>query len=251
MYSANYILFILHILSIFTTASYARPTRKLNIQDLKEDLMAQPWIGPPYSDSNLEEEDKKVFEKTLQGVELGAKLPDRGLFNTGLYKLDKDYKNHKASEIVVKCMRQNDNKAWGEVKALKAVGYFIDSGMLLVAKNGQHKDSKPTPVILMRRIPGDIPPNTPLWTKGRTQLLHDIKAKAKEEVITWAVDKKVLVSDFNIENIHIVLTAEDTLESVFVLDFGWPGVYTVLTVDREKVAAWFDKQWKEFLPLTL
>ncbi|KAF9072000.1 hypothetical protein BDP27DRAFT_1321275 [Rhodocollybia butyracea] len=220
MYSSTYILFILHILSIFSTASYARPMHKSK-------FMAQPWIGPPYSNSNLKEEDKKVFEKMLQGVELGAQFPEQGNFNTGLYKLDKDYKNHKASEIVV--------------KALKAVGYFIDSGMLLVGKNGQFGDNKPTPVILMRRIPGDIPPNTPLWTKSRTQLLHDIKAKVKEEVITWAVDKKVLVSDFNIENIHIVLTAEGTLESVFVLDFGWPGVYTVLTVDGEKVAAWFDK----------
>ncbi|KAF9072019.1 hypothetical protein BDP27DRAFT_1418593 [Rhodocollybia butyracea] len=145
--------------------------------------------------SNLDATDKKVFDKTLEGVELDVKLTSRGCFNAGIYGLNKDYQGHKASEVVVKCMKQIDDEtwgqAWGEVKALRTVGYLIDSGLLLVPESGH---DKPTPVILMKRIPGCILPETPLWANSQTQtqLVNDIKPKVKEEVINWAVDKNIL-----------------------------------------------------------
>lgn len=171
-----------------------------------------------YGSDNLNAEDKKAFgkfqliglltcshaltnytypcfiEHTLEGVVLGAPLDaNGGGYNTGLYELHKDYKGHKASDVVVKCMPESiDDTIWGEVKALKAVDYFIDSGMLSMP---QHK-GKPTPVILMKKIPGVIPAETPLWNNGRTQrlkLVDDLKPKVKAEVVAWAVDKKILV----------------------------------------------------------
>ncbi|KAF9041702.1 hypothetical protein BDP27DRAFT_1347337 [Rhodocollybia butyracea] len=260
MYSTTYILFLVwHILSIFTTASYAKPI-SFSPQHLvesptspEEDLLKQPWIGELYgSDSNLNAEDKNAFKKTLQGVVLGAPLDaNGGGFNAGLYELHEDYNGHKAGEVVVKCMPEPiDEKTWGEVKALKTVDYFIDSGLLFKPKaHGQHED-KPTPVILMKKIPGVIPAKTSLWKKGRVQkvkLANALKPKIKVEVVNWAVDKKILVSDFHLKNIHVVLTEKDaTVESVSVLDFGFPGVYTVKpTVNKPEVEEWFEKRWKE------
>lgn len=133
----------------------------------------------------------------MEGVALGALLDaNGGGFNTGLYELHEDYKTHKASDVVIKCMPEPiDDKAWGEVKALKDVEYFIDSGMLLMPASAKEKE-KLTPVILMKKIPGVIPAKTSVWKKGRTakvQLANQMKPKVKEEVVTWAVDKKILV----------------------------------------------------------
>ncbi|KAF9064809.1 hypothetical protein BDP27DRAFT_1366928 [Rhodocollybia butyracea] len=241
MYPSIHVLLIIHALSIFIPASYAAP-----IPHSLSHEQTDAWIGDDYgSDSNLNTNDKQAFVQTLEGVELGGRLSGNGGgYNAGIYVLSKDYKGHEASQVIAKCMQTPiDVKAWGEVKALKTVGYFIDSGLLL-------KDNARIPVILMKRIPGVVPPLTRRWKseKERAKLLEEIKPKVKAEIVGWAVRNKMLLTDFHPGNIHVDLTEEDTVKSVNVLDFGYPGVYVVKpTVKEDEVGKWFEEQWSELV----
>ncbi|KAF9041701.1 hypothetical protein BDP27DRAFT_1435075 [Rhodocollybia butyracea] len=244
-------------LSTFTTVSYAHPisspVSSLTPRSEGGSTSIPPWIGEPYgSDENLDAEDKDAFKRTLHDVELGDWLDaNGGVNNAGLYALHKDHKNykgHKAGDVVVKCMQRIDNNAWGEVKALKTVGYFVDSGMVLVRERRKPKSRpKLTPAILMKKLDGVIPLKTSVWGQGRArrlELINSLEPKVKQEVVNWAVNKKILVTDFHLRNIHVVLTKEHTVKSVHVLDFGYPGVYTVKEpVEEGEVPPWIGEPY--------
>ncbi|KAF9066305.1 hypothetical protein BDP27DRAFT_1423961 [Rhodocollybia butyracea] len=253
MYSSTYILFIVHalsvFLSVFTSVSYAHPTPPSSSTSSNDGVLThlEPWMGKLYSSSsNLDAEDKKAFAKSLQGVELGTQLDD----NKGIYELKAYKSHHPANGVVAKFLPEPiDGTILGEVKALHDVGYLIDSGMLM------HKN-KPTPAILMKKIPGVIPEQTSVWQKGspaqQLALANHLKSKVKEEVVKWAVHKQLLVGDFHLRNIHVVMDGDSVVKSAHVLDFGWPGVYTVQKgVDSKKVEAWFEMRWNELLRLFL
>ncbi|KAF9066302.1 hypothetical protein BDP27DRAFT_1365717 [Rhodocollybia butyracea] len=243
MYSSTYILFIVHalsvFLSVFTSVSYAHPTPPSSSTGSNDGVLVhvrfyrvalEPWMGSYIAAvQTLTRRTKKHL-----GVELGAQLDDNeGTYNKGIYELKAYKSHHPANGVVAKFLPEPiDGTILGEVKALHDVGYLIDSGMLM------HKN-KPTPVILMKKIPGS--------PAQQLALVNHLKSKVKEEVVNWAVHKQLLVG-----NIHVVMDGDSVVKSVHVLDFGWPGVYTVQKgVDSKKVEAWFEMRWNELLRLFL
>ncbi|KAJ3877121.1 hypothetical protein F5051DRAFT_16247 [Lentinula edodes] len=199
------------------------------------------WVKDFYG-QDLSEKDKQAFKEPLTDVKLGKILTpevDSGSFNKGLYTLAADYKGHDASDVVVKfLLGPAKEEAWGEVKALKDVGYFIDSGLI----NDQL-------AILMTKINGTPIKDTQVWFKAnrskRERLLNQMKPLVKDEIVNWACTKRLLHADLRLANIHVTFNNDKTINSSKVLDFGYPGVYRVSRfATRSMIEKWFDLQWE-------
>ncbi|KAJ4474153.1 hypothetical protein C8R41DRAFT_905137 [Lentinula lateritia] len=235
----------------FKTATQAAPP-PLSPQQFRKFLLGdrdRPWIEDFYgSDKYLNDEDKNAFKQRLIGVTLGEKLSSPGAvtgsFNEGMYMLGADYnakdKKYEASEVVVKILYGPvDGKILGEVKALKDVGYFIASGLL--PSNGK-------PAMLMKKIDGAQIKSTGVWKKanqsGREELLNQMKLLVKNEIVTWADEKRLLHADFTSYNIHVTFDKDDSIKTCRVLDFGFPGIFRVGTsATKSDIEEWFELQW--------
>ncbi|KAJ3912560.1 hypothetical protein F5877DRAFT_84682 [Lentinula edodes] len=212
-------------------------------------------------DTYLDEADKKVFEKNLDLVVGSHRDECSGAYNKGIYTLLKDYEvggvNHGKDTVIVKVIggvgnpeSTVDNKVWGEVKALKDVDLYIDSGM---AKVGDGK----YPVIVMKLVEGVMIKETNEYLDAkvdqRTKWLEEAKAHVKKEVVQNAVQKGVLHTDLNSYN--FVVGGADTsdgptlaipITEARLVDWGYPGVFKVKNgVTEDEVKKWFELQWKK------
>ncbi|GAW02517.1 hypothetical protein LENED_004179 [Lentinula edodes] len=212
-------------------------------------------------DTYLDEADKKVFEKNLDLVVGSHRDECSGAYNKGIYTLLKDYEvggvNHGKDTVIVKVIggvgnpeSTVDNKVWGEVKALKDVDLYIDSGM---AKVGDGK----YPVIVMKLVEGVMIKETNEYLDAkvdqRTKWLEEAKAHVKKEVVQNAVQKGVLHTDLNSYN--FVVGGADTsdgptlttpITEARLVDWGYPGVFKVKNgVTETEVKKWFELQWKK------
>ncbi|KAJ3909719.1 hypothetical protein F5879DRAFT_1027839 [Lentinula edodes] len=220
------------------------------------------WILGFYGDDTyLDEADKKVFEKNLDLVVGSHRDECSGAYNKGIYTLLKDYEvggvNHGKDTVIVKVIggvgnpeSTVDNKVWGEVKALKDVDLYIDSGM---AKFGDGK----YPVIVMKLVEGVMIKETNEYLDAkvdqRTKWLEEAKAHVKKEVVQNAVQKGVLHTDLN--SYKFVVGGADTsdgptlttpITEARLVDWGYPGVFKVKNgVTETEVKKWFELQWKK------
>lgn len=103
-----------------------------------------------------------VLAADLKGVMIDQKLNVGGINNRALYSLKsyrpgknpfrKLWKSLKGQNMIMKVLYFANNASYGEVKALKAVGDFVGSGMLGHPTLGL----KSFPVIIMREKPGKV-----------------------------------------------------------------------------------------------
>ncbi|GAW07512.1 hypothetical protein LENED_009510 [Lentinula edodes] len=214
----------------------------------------------------LNDEDKKAFNKPLGKAVIGPRIDCEGYHNEGIYLLQEDYmsskilgsKIHRKTAVIVKVMDEVDKNALGEVRALKDVDLYIDSGMAII-----HKQKKP--VILMGKGDGVSILDTVQFkdaVKGGNEKeidgwLEQMRPLVKEQVVFWALSgKRLLHVDFNLGNIHIgAKTAPSStsqevrfdypIKKARVLDFGYPGIFKVSDrVTKEEVEKWFELQWE-------
>ncbi|KAJ3747012.1 hypothetical protein DFH05DRAFT_1598254 [Lentinula detonsa] len=136
-----------------------------------------PWVVQDFRDV-LTKEDKQVFGESefgsridmkahvrewdtmnvaqpLVGVKLGtmSKLPSLGANNDGLYRFSQTYINHagetfEKDDVILKVLKSFGDEGFAEVKALKKVGEWVDSGSLAIS--GVSK-----PAIVMKARPGE------------------------------------------------------------------------------------------------
>ncbi|KAJ4001553.1 hypothetical protein F5050DRAFT_1328031 [Lentinula boryana] len=158
---------------------------------------------------------------------------------------------HLKSDVIVKVMEGTGNDALGEVKALKDVGLYIDSGLVII-------DKKEEPVILMKKVPGVSLLDTVQFRDASSKEVIDawvakIEPFVRQLVVSWALsDQRLLHADFNLCNIHIGgkhteqgIFFDEPITEVNLLDFGYPGIFKVSeTVTKEQVQTWFQLQWK-------
>ncbi|KAJ3876769.1 hypothetical protein F5051DRAFT_466728 [Lentinula edodes] len=193
------------------------------------------------------------IEKPLGKAVVGLKIDCKGYHNEGIYLLQGDYTNSKIpvskTAVIVKVMDEVDNNALGEVRALKDVDLYIDSGMAIIHK-------KREPVILMGKVDGVSILNTVQFKDAMREgnekeidgWLEQMRPLVKEQVVFWALGKKRLLhADFNLGNIHIGArtsrsgTSQEVhfdypIKKARVLDFGYPGIFKVSErVTKEQV----------------
>ncbi|KAF5352245.1 hypothetical protein D9757_012505 [Collybiopsis confluens] len=100
------------------------------------------WVTAPYPNS-LRDEDRNVFNTTLQGIMLAKKHSSMGNNNAGVYSVasfDSSFarsfppsiasQNIGPKRLLVKVLKNVDDDMVAEVKALKSVGQFVASGMM-------------------------------------------------------------------------------------------------------------------------
>ncbi|KAJ3814037.1 hypothetical protein EV368DRAFT_61620 [Lentinula lateritia] len=160
------------------------------------------WILDFYGDdAYLNEDDKKAFVKNLDHLVVGDIRSDcPGDYSKGIYSLLKDYEvggvNYGKDKVLIKVVggMENpkstvDDKSWGEVKALKDVGPYIDSGMANV-------DHGNYPVIVMKMVEGVRIQDTIAYKYARPdqklELLEEAKPHVRKEVVHFAVEKGIL-----------------------------------------------------------
>ncbi|KAH7877836.1 hypothetical protein F5879DRAFT_925373 [Lentinula edodes] len=260
--------FLFLFLVIFTIhATDAAPTPAPNSEKIKRlgpsgGERNPDWILGFYGeDEYLDGDDKKVFEKTLNDLVVGDVLYKyMGAYNKGIYLLLEDYEvkgvKHGKDTLIIKVIGglRNpksvvDNKVWGEVKALKDVGLYVDSGMANV-DNGKY------PVIVMKLVKGVMIKDTTEYENARLDLrlkwLEEAKPLVEEEVVNIAVEKGILQTDFHPDNFLVGgkktpegLALAIPITEARLVDWGYPGVFKVKKdVTKEEVRAWFEAQWK-------
>ncbi|KAF8826249.1 hypothetical protein HHX47_DHR5000341 [Lentinula edodes] len=188
--------------------------RKIVLGAPGEDLDPDWILGFYGDDTYLDEADKKVFDYEVGGVNHGK--------DTVIVKVIGGVGNPESTV---------DNKVWGEVKALKDVDLYIDSGM---AKVGDGK----YPVIVMKLVEGVMIKETNEYLDAkvdqRTKWLEEAKAHVKKEVVQNAVQKGVLHIDLNSYN--FVVGGADTsdgptlttpITEARLVDWGYLGVFKV------------------------
>ncbi|KIK65165.1 hypothetical protein GYMLUDRAFT_56596 [Collybiopsis luxurians FD-317 M1] len=232
-------LFIANVGSLFITICRAAPASIFQRTDSDDEFSKaallkefdRPWILDLYGDTNLNANDKKVF-----GVSVGSTLPDAatGRGNIGIATLKADYKGHKGSEVVAKALPSLDQDAYSEVKALKLLtpNDFINSGML----SGWPR-STPSPVILMKKVPGKIIDQIPQYSHmnddQKDSVLVHLQKMVCGQVVKWAVQHRALVADMNPGNVLVIMEGT-TIKSMQMIDFGSPGLFTISKTVKEQ-----------------
>ncbi|KIK65034.1 hypothetical protein GYMLUDRAFT_56509 [Collybiopsis luxurians FD-317 M1] len=259
------ILLVVNASSLFLTVSLAAPTLEARkgqsgsegstLSSLLGANFVRDWIGGVYGLDSLSAADKQAFSKTLTGVTVGAPLPNaEGENNDGLAVLSGTYEGHPGASVIAKAMKAADTKALAEVKAMKTLmpDVFIDSG--LVAGWPKSK-SAPGPVILMKKVPGQPIEHIDEWEKASEQakktIYKAVETKVCEQVVKWAMEKKVLFADFHPENVLVQIQGGH-LTSMHMIDPGYPGVFHVKpTVKEADVKQWcaarFEALWEDLL----
>ncbi|KAJ3914066.1 hypothetical protein F5877DRAFT_83164 [Lentinula edodes] len=222
-----------------------------------------PWILGFYgNESYLNKDDKKAFSKvlSLSPQDIGDPINgDRGQWSSGVAKLTKNYwklkggfRRYSKNNIVMKKLNVPvGNNDMGEVKALKDVGLYVDSGF---ARIGPHDGQ--VPVILMKKVVGVVMLETVEFKDAnreqKLELLEEAKPLVRKQVVHWAVTKQLLHAEFNIGNflvggtqtlIHVSLN--EPITEAQLLDFGYPGIFKVRKgVTEKEVSDWFELQWQ-------
>ncbi|KAJ3854749.1 hypothetical protein EV368DRAFT_80279 [Lentinula lateritia] len=204
------------------------------------------WIGDFYgSERFLTKADKETFARPLN-VQCGEKIQlntlDRGSYNLGLYNLRGDYEGHPASTAVVKILPgPTDRRAWGEVKALQAVGQYIDSGLL------QPRNQL---AIVMKKVEGKIITYTKTWAESdatkKKELLNQMKVLVQKQFKDWVHEKGMAYVHFAYQNMLVTIDSNGSIRSCRLVDLGYYGVFKVESLDSvtdSQIDDFFEKQW--------
>ncbi|KAJ3872390.1 hypothetical protein F5051DRAFT_433065 [Lentinula edodes] len=217
------------------------------------DVLEPSWIGDFYgSDRFLTEADKETFARPLnvqRGEIIQLNRLDRGNYNLGLYNLAGDYKGHPASTAVVKILPgPTDRRAWGEVKALQAVGQYIDSGLL------QPENQL---AIVMKKVEGEIITYTKTWAESdatkKKELLNQMKVFVKKQFKDWVHEKGMAYVHLAYQKMLVTFNSKGSIQSCGLVDLGYFGVFKVKspdTVTDDEIDEFFEKQWQHVMKAT-
>ncbi|KAJ4474511.1 hypothetical protein J3R30DRAFT_3684628 [Lentinula aciculospora] len=265
--SIQLFIFLLLVPIFLTVATNAAPSPVPPEQLMKLQLLGNTrernphWILGFYN-AYLDDVDKKVFDKILSLTQQDVGDPisgGRGKWSNGVYNVTKNYWKFKGGfriynkdTIVLKRLKALiGNNEMGEVKALKDVGLYVDSGL---AHIGPWKTQ--VPVILMKKVDGVVMIDTAEFKIANKQqkfkLLEEAKPHVRKQVVRWAVTKQVLHAEFNPSNFLVggrqtptSVSMDTPITKVQLIDFGYPGIFKVKEVVTEKeVEDWFDLQWE-------
>ncbi|KAJ3924925.1 MAG: hypothetical protein NXY57DRAFT_968753 [Lentinula lateritia] len=236
----------IHMCLLTVTHAASAPLNPRKPPTLAE-LDVTPWIGDFYGSKHfLTKADKETFARPLN-VQCGEKIQlnrlDRGEHNLGLYNLRGDYKGHPASTAVVKILPgPTDRRAWGEVKALQAVGQYIDSGLL---QPGNRL------AIVMKKVEGEIITYTKTWAESdetkKKELLNQMKVFVKKQFKDWVHEKGMAYVDWTYQNMLVTFDSKGSIRSCGLVDLGYYGVFKVESpesVTDGQIDEFFEKQWK-------
>ncbi|KAJ3804010.1 hypothetical protein F5876DRAFT_70979 [Lentinula aff. lateritia] len=160
--------------------------------------------------------DKKVFDKTLEGISFGPEIED-GSDNYGLWGI-RDYQEKPKHDLLAKFFRETGPKPFGEVKSLQMMGLLVASGMI----RDPHPDGRslPLPAIIMEKKEGVTLRNTAVYKLATLQeqrsMTEQIHAMMCRQAVEDAVTFKVYHHDNNLSN--ALLTFLDK-EPAKVIDF--------------------------------
>ncbi|KAJ4485532.1 hypothetical protein J3R30DRAFT_3440146 [Lentinula aciculospora] len=265
--SIQLFLFLLLVPILLTVATNAAPLPTSPEQEMKERYLGTtkernpPWILGFYG-AYLDDVGKKVFDKTLSLTQRDVDdliNDNRGQWSIGVYNVTKNYwklkdgfRRYKKDTIVLKRLKEPiGNNEMGEVKALKDVGLYIDSGS---APIGPWKMQ--VPVILMKKVDGVVMIDTAEFKNANQQqkveLLEQAKLHVRKQVVRWAVTKQLLHAEFNLGNFLVggrqtatSVSMDTPITKAQLIDFGYPGIFKVKDdVTEKEVEDWFDLQWE-------
>ncbi|KAJ3876689.1 hypothetical protein F5051DRAFT_441293 [Lentinula edodes] len=249
-------LFTLLLLIFMLQTGHAAPapmsTQQTNLQQLHPPggKRNADWILDFYGDNiYLNEDDKKAFMKNLDHLVVGDIRSDcPGDFSKGIYTLLKDYEvggiNYDKDKVLIKVIGGVENskskvdyRAWGEVKALKDVGLYIDSGMANV-------DHGNYPVIVMKMVEGVRIQDTIEYKDAnpdqKLKLLEEAKPHIRKEVVDSHLGNFLVGGTRTSKG----LVLETPITKVQLVDWGYPGVFKVKKgVTKAEVEEWFDLDW--------
>ncbi|KAJ3731429.1 hypothetical protein DFJ43DRAFT_409845 [Lentinula guzmanii] len=182
-----------------------------------------PWVVEDFR-AVLTKEDKQVFAQPLVGVQIEStsKLPSLGANNDGLYRFSQDYINHagetfKKDDIILKVLKSFGDEGFAEVKALKKVGEWVDSGSLAIS--GVSK-----PAIVMKARPGEALVFNAYYKDHpdkQKEMAKVAKEKGCEKAAKIATDSNVFYWDVSpvSENV-LVDVKEGAIASVELVSWG-------------------------------
>ncbi|KAJ4487805.1 hypothetical protein J3R30DRAFT_851527 [Lentinula aciculospora] len=185
------------------------------------------WIqGTVDNDSFFTTKDKQAYSKQLRGVRLGQKLSVGGGNNFAIYQLT-GYGyglRFRSSNLIMKVLKDVNNAAIGEAKALRAVGDFVASGTVKAL------DSRPA--IIMKKKPGLPLHETNLYKNAREQQRETMRSKTFQlmcdKIVTVATKKYVLHNDNHPANVLVTMNnATKSVQSVELVDYGAPSTYFI------------------------
>ncbi|KAF5361231.1 hypothetical protein D9757_013220 [Collybiopsis confluens] len=239
-------LFIINASSLVLTTCGAAPTHSPTIHSHKAAILSgldtmrhffiqRPWILDVYNHIALSPSDRQVFSKTLQGVSaVGSQMRNgaAGSWSNGVAVLIEDYKGHKASDVVAKAMMEPFENGYAEVKALRTFSdLYIDSGMV-----SGWPSANPSPVLLMKKVPGQPIRSCREYrmasTEQRTAIHTTLQKMVCSQVVKWALEHRLLFADLHQGNIMVVMEGT-TVKSMQIIDFGYPGIFTVTANAKE------------------
>ncbi|KAJ4469777.1 hypothetical protein C8J55DRAFT_564426 [Lentinula edodes] len=249
------------LLLVFTiTTSHAAPAITQNSKDADMRIIVlgplgklrnPDWILGFYGDNdNLNQDDKTVFEKELE-VEVSRRINFIGRYNQGIYSVWGDYKvegtEYNKRTAIIKGAAEIDGRSWGEVKALKDVGLYINSGLANIHL------AKKDPVVVMKIVKGLSIKDTEEYRNANAaqqlKLFDQVKPLVEKEVVRFAVQKGILHVDFHSSNFLVGVMETDNLAApmtVHLVDWGFPSVFRVKQdVTEAEVKSWFELQWNE------
>ncbi|KAJ3995767.1 hypothetical protein F5050DRAFT_233492 [Lentinula boryana] len=258
------LLFVSILLAAITHAAPLSPTYDERMKDYMLGPTKErnpPWILNFY-DAYLDEKDRTTFTRILDldTQDIGDPIEGGlGDYDDIVAKLKKDYKGYKKDEVFVKILKKpgddqdRRDKEFGEVKALKAVGLYIDSGIAPVRRDG-----KEAAVIIMKKSDGVLLPikDTIQYknalSKEKNKMIASAKPIIRKQVVDWAVTKGLLHVDFHVDNLLFGGTETAAgislnlpITQVHILGFGYPGILKVdRDVTEQQVENWFDLQWE-------
>ncbi|KAF5368737.1 hypothetical protein D9757_010409 [Collybiopsis confluens] len=139
---------------------------------------------------------------------------------------------HKASDVVAKAMREPFENGYAEVKALRTLSdLYIDSGMV-----SGWPSANPSPVLLMKKVPGQPIRSCREYrmasTEQRTAIHTTLQKMVCSQVVKWALEHRLLFADLHQGNIMVVMEGT-TVKSMQIIDFGYPGIFTVTANAKE------------------
>lgn len=130
--------------------------------------------------------------------------PIKGKFNAGVYASALSYGGYRSDQLVVKVLRQVlvrdrfDDRAYGEVMALKLAGLYVTSGKEVLTTRNCFGRTGTTfrPAIIMKKVEGMPVMKTSTWRRAnnatKNKMVNDIKKRIKVQLMDLALEHRIL-----------------------------------------------------------
>ncbi|KAJ3991661.1 hypothetical protein F5050DRAFT_1865318 [Lentinula boryana] len=195
-----------------------------------------PWVVEDFR-KVLTETDKQVFAQPLVGVQIESmsKLPSLGTNNDGVYRFSQKYdhagKTFEKDDIILKVLKTVEDEGFAEVKALKEVGEWVDSGLLTIS--GVSK-----PAIIMKAKPGEILVFNAYYKDHpdkQMKMANDAKMQACKKAAKVASASNVFHWNASPAAGSFLVDVKDgAIASVELVDWGAAGIIFVQAVQEGK-----------------